>query len=208
MSYSLNEVEAMSKRAARGAGLDWGLAEEAAKATRWLCAQGLDGCRVLARVLDACQDDMTNLQAPQSLSGDWRGQQGALCPVRTGGSLSDCAVQVGLAGVEIRNLLNPLFIMPFVASVARLTNTCLLVTWDGTAITTDGTTVTCRFSSETAAYVEQADHLVIARAAPLTGTAKPPCRATPSSAVWAKLNSLAALTYAPATETSRRLGAG
>ena len=31
MSHSLNEIEAMAKRAGRGAGLSWGLAEEAAK---------------------------------------------------------------------------------------------------------------------------------------------------------------------------------
>ncbi|NND22495.1 MAG: DUF3726 domain-containing protein, partial [Silicimonas sp.] len=42
MSYSLNEVEATAKKAARGAGYPWGLAEEAAKATRWLCAHDID----------------------------------------------------------------------------------------------------------------------------------------------------------------------
>ena len=33
MSLSLNEVESTAKKAARGAGYPWGLAEEAAKAT-------------------------------------------------------------------------------------------------------------------------------------------------------------------------------
>ena len=53
MSYSLNEMEATAKRAARGAGYSWGLAEEASKATRWLCTQGLDGAAELAHVLGA-----------------------------------------------------------------------------------------------------------------------------------------------------------
>jgi hypothetical protein len=35
MMRSLNEIEAMAKRAVRGAGLAWGLAEEAGKALRW-----------------------------------------------------------------------------------------------------------------------------------------------------------------------------
>ena len=34
MSFSLNEIEAMGRRAARGAGLHWGIAEEAGKAVR------------------------------------------------------------------------------------------------------------------------------------------------------------------------------
>ena len=43
MTFSLNEIEAIGKRAARGAGLPWGLAEEAGKAARWLTARGLPG---------------------------------------------------------------------------------------------------------------------------------------------------------------------
>ena len=34
MTHSLNEIEATAKRAARGAGLSWGIAEEAAKDAR------------------------------------------------------------------------------------------------------------------------------------------------------------------------------
>ena len=47
MNYSLNAVESTAKRAARGAGYPWGLAEEAGKATRWLSHQGLEGCGAL-----------------------------------------------------------------------------------------------------------------------------------------------------------------
>jgi len=208
MSYSLNEVEAHSKRAARGAGLDWGLAEEAAKATRWLCAQGLDGCRVLANLLDVYQTNPQKLGSPLSLTGEWHGSAELLCPVRTGASLSDCAQRVTVDGVEIRNLSNPLIILPFVAAAARRTNTCLQVTWADAIFTTDGKTHKQQFATDTAAYVKQADCVAIAHAAALIDGAKSTHRATPSSQVWETLNSLAALTYAPATETSRRLGAG
>ncbi|MEL7259121.1 MAG: DUF3726 domain-containing protein, partial [Pseudomonadota bacterium] len=43
MSWSLNEVESLARKAARGAGYSWGLAEEAGKATRWTCAAGWPG---------------------------------------------------------------------------------------------------------------------------------------------------------------------
>ncbi len=208
MSFSLNEVEALSKRAARGAGLDWGLAEEAAKATRWLCAYDLDGCRLLKIVMDAHQGDSQNSQAPRSLSGEWYSHMGALCPLRTGAALSDCAAQVAANGVEIRDLSSPLFMLPFVAAVARVTKTCLHLAWEGASITTDGGTVDLTFLAETTPYVGHADRLVITQSTPLTKPAKSLCRANPSSQDWDNLNTLAALTYAPATETSRRLGAG
>ena len=36
MHASLNEIESLCKKAARGAGMSWGLAEEAGKAAKWL----------------------------------------------------------------------------------------------------------------------------------------------------------------------------
>ena len=51
MTWSLNEIESLAKNATRGAGRDWGLAEEAGKATRWLCAAGWPGADLLAELL-------------------------------------------------------------------------------------------------------------------------------------------------------------
>ena len=45
MTWSLNELEAEVKKAIKGAGLSWGLAEEGSKAVRWLAAHGADRCR-------------------------------------------------------------------------------------------------------------------------------------------------------------------
>lgn len=208
MSYSLNEVEAHSKRAARGAGLGWGLAEEAAKATRWLCAQNIDGCRVLTGVLEAHQDPACNLQAPISLVGEWRAEAGRLCPLYVGASLSDCATLVGSNGVSIRDLSHPLFILPFVAAAARKAKTNLQVRWPGATMTTNGKTVDLAISTEAAFYIEQVEQVEITVAPPLSKDANQIGRARPSNRDWEKLNSFAALTYAPATEASRRLGAG
>ena len=41
MYMSLNEIDVSVKRAARGVGMSWGLAEEAGKAARWLAARRL-----------------------------------------------------------------------------------------------------------------------------------------------------------------------
>jgi hypothetical protein len=42
IELSLNEVEGIAAKAARGAGLDWGLAEDVGRAARRLAAAGLD----------------------------------------------------------------------------------------------------------------------------------------------------------------------
>ena len=49
---SSNEVDALAKKAAKGAGMPWGLAAEAGKATRWLADRGLPGPAVLADLLE------------------------------------------------------------------------------------------------------------------------------------------------------------
>ena len=45
MSYNLTlaEVESYLRKSAQAVGLDWGIAEEAGKAARWLAAYGLPG---------------------------------------------------------------------------------------------------------------------------------------------------------------------
>lgn len=53
VKLSLGEVEALCKKAARGAGLPWGLAEEAGFAARWLSAHGFDGAGLLLADLEA-----------------------------------------------------------------------------------------------------------------------------------------------------------
>jgi hypothetical protein len=67
MTFSLNEVEAMGKRAARGAGLDWGIAEEAGKAARWLTARGLPGPELLAELLTRNEGKSYEELAPASI---------------------------------------------------------------------------------------------------------------------------------------------
>ncbi|NJO21709.1 MAG: DUF3726 domain-containing protein [Sphingomonadales bacterium] len=43
MIVSLNEIENLSLKACRGAGMSWGLAEEAAQAARWLAGAAWHG---------------------------------------------------------------------------------------------------------------------------------------------------------------------
>ncbi len=65
MSYSLNEYEALALRAARGAGLSWGLAEEAGKAVRILSSLGLESAQILLEALEAPKSNSALLLGPQ-----------------------------------------------------------------------------------------------------------------------------------------------
>ena len=48
---TLAEIDATARKAARGHGCPWGLAEEAGKSTRWLASHGLPGVEALADML-------------------------------------------------------------------------------------------------------------------------------------------------------------
>lgn len=105
MNLSLNEVEATARKAARGAGYSWGMANEAGRAVRWLCARGLDGCGALADMLDAA--DRNGLCAPEITEVHCVGQR--LCPLMTGCAMAD------LGGLTVRSaqVHQPLLLLPF-----------------------------------------------------------------------------------------------
>ena len=109
MSWSLGETSALALKATRGAGLSWGLAEEAGGAVAWLHERGLPGTAALCSYLGA----LTDRPSPRSY-GD------AACPLLTGSALSDSTITAPSdAGEELDlgRVLSPLLLLPFVASL-------------------------------------------------------------------------------------------
>ena len=199
MSFSLNEVEATTKKAARGAGYDWGLAEEAGKAARWLCAHGLDGVAHVAHLLTHGYADKLDQRRPQSLSSPWTGHS-SLCPLITGATLSDCATCLP---AEIGRITAPVILLPFIASAARQTDTAITVEMDGFSAWTDGHALS--LAGEPPAETAR---LVLKSGAAFEALQPLQSRAHPAPDAWITLDQLAQRTYAPATDESRRLGAG
>lgn len=114
---SLSETEALCSRAARGAGFDWGHAEEAGHAAAWLARKGLAGCAPMLRCLQ-----MQPLHAPKLQPGRWAGG-GVLCPLLSGTALADHAnLPEGLRrdALALENTALPVLLLPFVALAARL----------------------------------------------------------------------------------------
>ena len=207
MTYALTEVETAVRKAARGAGYHWGMADDAARATRWLCAAGLDGVGAVAALLSRVDGQDRAGLAPATLGGDWRGLSGALCPIAAGTALSDSAPFWADDGKRMADVILPLLLLPFAASAARRLVTPVCVEWDRMRAVTNGHS-TGLVSDDRAMTMATAGELRVH----ISGAEEPPlptkARAAPSQADWALLNRFARRTYAPETEESRLKGAG
>ncbi len=202
MSYSLNEVEATAKRATRGAGYGWGMAEESGRATRWLCAQGLDGASELVRVLERGFAGSVADHMPSGGNTDWTGARD-LCPLMTGAALSDWSDLLRAGPIRIERLARPMILIPFAAFAARCLNTVVTVRSGDFSAATDGAQLA--IENECPAVAAQ---VLVTAGGSLTNPSALQSRATPDPAAWDMLNRFAHRTYAPATEESRLLGAG
>ena len=212
MRYSLNEIEAMSKRAARGAGLSWGLAEEAGKAARWLAAHGLPGPEALTELLAGNDSGRYAALAPASVDDPvWRAPSGSLCPLVAGAALCDRAAEIAAGReIELGPTAQPLLLAPFAAGVADMTGAAVRLSWAGTELVLAPAGVSIE-GDRAALTAAGADGIRCARVA-LTGIPSPPdtgaAKRDVDAAIWGRLNAFAGRIFAPATEASRLTGAG
>ncbi|MFK7996703.1 MAG: DUF3726 domain-containing protein [Granulosicoccus sp.] len=207
---SLNEVSSLAKRAARGAGMNWGIAEEAANSVRWLTTQQLPGPALLAGLLDkqATLDiaDVSPLieQLPWVSAGDH------VCPILAAAAFSDHQLwwkNPAHNCIDIVNLAYPLLMLPAVARVSASLGVWLQLSWDDVVISTDGknTCLQGPATTQTASLthrfrcIESQDMLLVNQ------TTR---RQWVDRDSWKLLELYAYRSYAPATEESRRLGAG
>ena len=209
MTFSLNEIEAMGKRAARGAGLPWGLAEEAGKAARWLTARGLPGPEELAEILTRNDGKSCDEGAPLSLDGEWRAPAGRLCPLVLGAALCDLAGEIAAGrSIELGPIAQPLLLAPYAAAVAKMTGIAVELSWAGARMimTPDGVRIE---GHDAALVVRSADSVRCRRAENAVAIAPLDLPGgTVDAETWSRLSAFANRTLAPASEASRRAGAG
>lgn len=211
---SLNEVEALARKAARGAGMSWGLAEETGKAVRWLALYGLPSLAPLVDLLSA-QDgvDYADLRPVETLEPEgravWRAPGGALCPIASGAALADLAAPIA-AGRETRlvQLREPMLLLPFVARAARYEGVALAVDVAG-AHAALGPGGPAPFDDALAAARGPIDADVHAEADAPAPQPEPGVGgvALPDE-LWERASAFAHRTYVPASEASRLTGAG
>lgn len=208
MNYSLNEVEALAKKAVRGAGYPWGVAEDAGKAIRLLSAHTLPGCDALAALLERIDrsSDFSQL-TPNPQMDTWSGRMGTLCPILTGITLSDFHAELHHRTITLQNVYSPLIVTAFAALASQQLARNVTAIWPSTEFVTDGEQ--CSTTGDWRALVtENAQSLTIGAGGDLAKVNERTTRPAVGSSSWQTLNKFAHRTYAPDTETSRTLGAG
>ncbi len=149
LQLSRSEIESVCTKAARGAGMSWGLAEEAGYAAGWLASHGLDGAGVLARYLRGAQGKSWQDICPVVEPGEWRsstlGQP--LCPIALGATLSDHLGVNGALfdghGLRVGEVTSPVLLLPFIAmAVEAINNTiCVRLEQDVVRVDASGTVI-------------------------------------------------------------------
>jgi len=191
MSWSLGEIRALSVKAARGAGMDWGIAEEAGFAVQWLEAHGLYGVRALAQYLSRVRRN-----------DDYKDD---VCPLKLGCMISDMN---DWRLLEHKECHEPMLLIPFIASVLK--NEFVMLRWANVNALLNANGV----------KTENIEFLVSRPSTSKQGLSiklhSEPCEVLPrktrvsesEASYVAILNALAHKVYAPATEASRVSGAG
>ena len=213
MICSLNQIEQTARKAVRGAGLPWGLADDAGKAVRWLHIYGVNGVPALAALL--ARHDYSNpaALAPVALSGVWRAPGGTLDPLLAGASLSDCLDRAEEAPIETGVIAHPILAAGFIGNAAEIEDHAFILSWPDVRLccrrggvwlagaqraveTETAGFLTCRPSGD-----DERDFPGQHRTPQIT-------EADVAPEPWARLEQYAHRTYVEATDASRIAGAG
>jgi len=204
MSLSLNELESLARKAARGAGYDWGLAEEAGRAVRWLACHRVAGAEALCLVLAARQEGRLCMPVIDNLRGG-ASAWGALvlCPIALGAAICDFGVlpdQVDFGRVAV-----PLLLVPAVSAFAARSGQAVQLSAGGLSYWCDADGASLAAANP---ILPDADVTLKIRPGPArTGGQPGHSRAVVAAGVLGQLTDFAHRTYAPATQASRA-GAG
>jgi hypothetical protein len=210
MSYrlTLSETESYLRKAARACGLDWGIAEEAGKAARWLAAFSLPGPELLFLHLQNLAEEDYRQYIPDCALDPWQAPGGLLCPIITGAALADRSAQM-LDGQAFRlgKTAYPLLLAATLGQAARYHQTAFSTCWAGVRMNCFGHGIQ---------ILGQREDLTLAAADGVCcchdDSAEVEIEASTlayeiDEDVFKRIDALAFKTYAPATEASRA-GAG
>lgn len=201
--YSLNEIDSTAKRAARGVGMPWGMAEEFGKATRWLEGRGLPGIELAAVHLTGIDGVDHRAMYPVVADGVWGAPSKQLCPIAAGVALSDFS-ETWESELSFGAMAYPMLILSHVAQVAKRRNLSLHVAWQDAALTVSPSGGV-EGAPDRAAVVERVTVSMVDAEIAERAPHRPDVI---NMDAWRVLETLGHRTFAPNTESSRRLGAG
>jgi len=189
MNWSFSEIRALSLKAARGSGLEWGQAEEVAHSILWLQERNINGVAALSDYLEWRSND-----AKFDLKAD---------PLILGSIIRDLN---SWAGYFPRSIIQPILLLPAIA-VTLGDNECVQCTWSNNEILLqkDALLINCMSMQQgikpiafDLKYIDQT-----LEANELLSRVH-----SDDQTHFRTLEQFAHKTYAPATEDSRNAGAG
>ena len=128
MRYSLNQIEHTVRKAVRGCGFSWGLAEEAGRAVRWLEMTGLDGIELLTRHLPQLDGSEGVGQSMVIGDGCLRRTDGLLSPLAAGPTVGDLLYGVDQGVVQLEQVAAPMLLLGYAGNLAMQTGHSVVVT--------------------------------------------------------------------------------
>ena len=208
VDYSLAEIDAVSKKAARGAGFSWGLSEEAGKASRYLASLKMPGPRLLAHYLRQLDSNELVTGIPDPSATPWASESGCLCPLATGALIADLLpTMVPQQSFHLSRSAAPLLMVAIAAGALARDGMAVSFSWNDCRLTCDARGLDLKGDRENLflPVASQLEVSVLAGVEPMMRPVAEPAHVEESS--WHYLNELAFRTYVPASETSRA-GAG
>lgn len=198
MSWSLGETAALATKAARGAGMPWGLADETGVAVSWLQARGIPGLSALCRYLTWRKN------GPLTSWPDRPNGEACYCPIALGAAYMDGALPTT---VTIESIREPVLMLPFITR--RHDDRPMQVDLGDMSIHLSNDGIFSRYL-DTALLISQSNCTINSATispniAPYELKQRIPSYFFGCVSV---LNEFAKKTYAPATEESRLAGAG
>lgn len=208
-SLSLSEIDALCRKAARGAGYGWGMAEEAGRSARWLAAYGVQGPEALAAWLRTRQADASQ-HLPSLQDGVWRAP-GSICPLTAGTLINDRESQLlGGRGFELVQVQQPMLMLSMVARIVENRDCTIIFSVGDHHISCAAQGIVCsedfpwdKARADVSCQLSEGDLVSMDK------TVEPASQSRMVDDGACKiLLELAHRTYAPATEASRLAGAG
>lgn len=184
---TLAEIDATGRKAARGCGCPWGIAEEAGKSARWLASHGLPGAEALAALLS----DRTECCAGT----------GKPCALMLGAAVADRATEIGDTPVDVGETEEPLLVLAQIGRAADALDRDFLMKWE------EGSASIGRHALAIDGHMTASSMTCSAGEAVHGGTPPSPASRAVEDDAWATLTSFAYRILVPASEASRA-GAG
>ena len=126
---SLSEIETTSKRASRGVGFSWGIAEEVGKCIRLLELFGLPGIKNLIKYYQ--KKNKENFDDIRSINQKNTSNKNSLCPISLGICFLDQIRKIeSYNKCLFKNVAYPLLLLPFLSRSSEIIGKKILVVLD------------------------------------------------------------------------------